>query len=146
MATAVTAAAARNMDEYPYATDRYPVRVGAIIAARLATKCIVPLIAPTRAGGTESITTVQYTTFGSELKALASVINAITAAALCARETSTRQVVVINREVAAKTPRAMTRLPVLRSSQSEIRPPSNMVMHAPTQGIMPTYQSDDRLK
>ncbi len=65
---------------------------------------------------------------------------------LCACDTIRKHRVVSNSEAAANQLLAMTSLPVRFSSQSEMRPPSNTVKHAPTQGIIPMYQREERVK
>src|ERR1700743_131729 len=113
--------------------------------AILAMKCIRPLNVPTRLVGAVSMTTAQNTELGKELKALAKVMSAITATTDCAWDTITKHKVVASKQAAANQLRAMRSLPVRLKSQSENRPPSSTVTHAPVQGIMPIYQSEDRL-
>ncbi|MNG05614.1 hypothetical protein D3C84_888150 [compost metagenome] len=79
------------------------------------------------------------------MRALARVIRAITPHTVWACDTSMKQSVVNSRQVAASQLRATLRLPVRRSSRSEILPPSSTVKQAPVHGIMPMYHSDDRL-
>lgn len=122
-----------------------PASVGASTAAMLAMKCMMPLKVPTRDGAV-SITTAQYTEFGKALRAFPNVISAITAHTLCACDTKRKHSVVKSNVPAANQLRAITSLPVRLCSQSEMRPPSRTVKHAPTHGIIPTYQSDDRVK
>ena len=76
---------------------------------------------------------------------MASVISAITANTDCACDTSRKHSVVASRQPAANQLRAIFRLPVRLASISEMRPPSSTVTQAPVQGIMPMYQSEDRL-
>src|ERR1700736_453089 len=101
---------------------------------------MIPLLVPVLDRGDVSMTTIQYTAFGSVLRAFARVISAMTPAALSAHGMAMKQSPARRKDTAANQLRATTRLPVLERIRSDSRPPTTTAKQEPSHGIIPTYQ------